>query len=333
MRKRILSIVMAVVMVGVLSGCTKTTTVSYTDENGNTTTTTTTSNKDGSTTVTENTDANGNVLSHEQDGYITASLKVINLSGVDIYELYIVPDYSDNWGENIISEKNVPLSDGEYIEWNDAFTYSENDLIWDICAVDSEGEEMNFSGLDVSMAKDKDNIEFTLEYSAKNGYTASVVGPINGEAEYLEFESDEGYKITYNSDLIELVDDTDADLDDSAYFRCIIDEENKYENYMDVRLVTDYTADDFIAGIAHQSGSDSTETFEGDISFANDTYYGYVCLEEITDTFIINTYAFQGKKGAYVIEIGSHIYEDDDDYAYRVSGAMEELFLSVELDM
>ena len=333
MKKRLLFTTMAVVMILGLVGCTKTKTVSYTDENGNTTTTTTTTDSEGTTTVTENTDADGNVTSHEEDGYITASLKFVNLSGVDIYELYIVPDYSDDWGENIISEENAPLADGEYIEWKDALTYSEDDLIWDIRAVDGEGEEMSFGGLDVSMAEDKDNIEFTFEYSIKNGYTASVVGPINEEPEYSEYYSDEGYKITYNTDLIELVDNTDPDLDDSAYFRCILDEENMYENYMDVRLVTDYSADDFITGIAHQSGSDSTETFEGDISFANATYYTYGCEEKISDTFIITTYAFQGKNGAYVIEIGSHIYPDDDEYAYRVSGAMEELFLSVELDM
>lgn len=57
-------------------------------------------------------------------------------------------------------------------------------------------------------------------------------------------------------------------------------QENMYENYIDVRLVTDYTVDEFIAGIAHQSGSDSTETFEGDISFANATYYAYGCEEK-----------------------------------------------------
>ena len=333
MKKRILSIVMAVVMVASLTGCTKTKTVSYTDENGNTTTTTTTTDKEGTTTVTENTDVDGNVTSHEEDGYITASLKFVNLSGVDIYELYIVPDYSDNWGENIISEENAPLADGEFIKWNDAFTYSENDLIWDIRAIDSEGEEMNFGGLDVSQAEDKNNIEFTFEYSEQNGYTASVIGPINQEPEYSVVESDEGYRVTYNPDWIEYVDDVDADIDDSVYFRCIIDEENMYENYMDVRLVTDYTAEDFIAGIAHQSGSDSTETFEGEISFANATYHGYGCTEVITDTFNITTYAFQSKNGAYVIEIGSHIYSDDDEYAYKVSGAMEELFLTVELDM
>ena len=332
MKKRIQSIVMVAVMIVCLTGCTKTKTVSYTDENGNTTTTTTT-DKEGTTTVTENTDAEGNVTSSEEDGYITAALTFENISGVDIYELYIVPDYSDDWGENILGEKDIPLAHGESITWNNAFTYSEDDLIWDIRSVDVNGEDMKFGGLDVSLAEDRNNIVITLEYSTQHGYTASVVGPISEEPEYSEFESNEGYKITYNPDSIELVDNTDPDLDDSAYFRCILDKENMYENYMDVRLVTDYTANELITGIAHQSGSDSTETFEGDISFANDTYYAYGCEEKITDTFIITTYAFQGKNGAYVIEIGSHIYDDDDDYAYRVPGAMEELFLSVELDM
>lgn len=331
MKKKIVLMLALCTMVLAIAGCKKTETVSYTDENGNTTTTTITTDSEGTTTVTENTDADGNITSSEQDGYITAALTFENISGVDIYELYIVPDYADNWGENILSEDDIPLADGEGITWNNAITYSEDDLVWDIRSVDANGEEMNFDGLDVSLAEDKNNIVITLEYSDEFGYTASVVGPINEVVEYSEFESDEGYKITYNPNWIELIEYDDADLDDSAYFRCFIDEENMYENYMSVRLVTDYTADELIAGIAHQN---DTEAMEGSVIFADgNEYYGYICSYNVSDSFNISTYAFQGKNGAYAIEIGSHIYSDDDEYAYRVPGAMEELFLSVELDM
>lgn len=330
MKKRLLFIAMAVVMVMGLSGCTKTKTVSYTDENGNTTTTTTTTTNGETTTVTENSDADGTVTSHEEDGYTTASLKFVNLSGVDIYELYIVPDYIDDWGKNIISEENVPLADGETIAWNDAFTYSENDLIWDIRAVDGEGEEVSFNGLDISQAEDKNNIEFTFEYSNENGYTASVIGPINQEPEYTVVENEDGYKVTFNPEYFVYDNDGEYEGKDSVYIRCTIDKENEYENFIDVGIVEGYTAEELIEGIAHQN---DTEASSMHIVFANGEYDAYHCEKYITDTFVLSYYAIDGKDAPYLIEVGNHIYSDDDNDAYYVAGAMEEAFLDLEFEM
>lgn len=340
MKKRIGLFVMAVFMIVGLTGCTKTKTVSNTDENGNTTTTTTTTTTDGetttveTTTVTEDTDTDENVTSPEENSYITASLKFINLSGVDIYELYIVPDYSDDWGDNIINESSAPLADGESIEWNNAFTYSEDDLIWDIRAVDGDGEEMDFSGLDVSLAEDKNNIEFTFEYNSENGYTASVIGPINQEheTEYSVIESADGYRLTYNPEYFIYEDGSEGEYEgkDSTYLRCTIDKEHEYENYIDVSVVNDYTAKDLIEGIAFQNETEATSTH---IVFANGKEYdAYYCERPIADAFYISFYVIDGKDAPYLIEVGNHIYSDDDEYAYYVAGAMEEIFLDLDFE-
>lgn len=327
MRKKILAFTMVVTMVVGLMGCTKTKTVSYTDENGNTTTTTTTTDKDGTSTVTENTDADGNITSHEEDGYTTASLKFVNLLGVDIYELYVVPDYSDDWGKNIIGGEDEPLANGKYIAWNDAFTYSENDLIWDILVVDGNGEEIDFRGIDVSKAEDKNNIEFIFEYSNENGYTASVTGPINEYPEYSVIESEDGYKVTFNPEYFVYDDSGEYEGKDSVYIRCTIDKENEYENYIDVGVIEDYNAKELIEGIAFQNETEATPMH---IVFANGEYDAYYCAKNVTDSFIISFYVIDGKDAPYLIEVGSHIYDDDDEYAYYVAGVMEETFLSLE---
>lgn len=321
-------VVSALVMALVLSitGCTKTTTMTYTDADGNSTTTTETTNKGGTTKVTENTDADGNVVSHEQDGYVTASIRFENYTGIDLYGIYITADYVDNWGENILKNEDEPLASGEFISWNDAFTYSENDLIWDVRIVDGEGEEIDFTGLDVSNAEDKYNIVFTFEYSEAEGYTASVIGP----TEYQLIESPDGYSLSYNPEFFELYEPVETEGIDSTSLTCIIDEENKYENYIDVLLVTEYSAQDLVDGIALQTGGEVSETH---LVLANGEYDAFCTSYNVSDTFCITTYIIPSNNGAYKIEIGSHIYSDEDEYAYPVSGALDDVLLSMEFDV
>ena len=65
----------------------------------------------------------------------------------------------------------------------------------------------------------------------------------------------------------------------------------------------------------------------------NKEYDAYYCENKITDTFMISFYTLDTKAGKYVIEIGNHIYSDEDEYAYPVSGAMEEVFLELDFDV
>lgn len=39
-----------------------------------------------------------------------------------------------------------------------------------------------------------------------------------------------------------------------------------------------------------------------------------------------------GEYDAYLIEIGSHIYDDDEEFSYYISGALEDVFLSIEFE-
>lgn len=226
-KNKIIFIAMAVVIVMNLSGCTKTKTVSYTDENGNTTTTTTTTDNGETTTVTENIDSEGNVTSHE--------------------------------------------------------------------------EEESASDIDSSIQ----------------------------EPEYSVIESDDGYKVTFNPEYFVLEEGGEYEGSDSTYIRCIIDEENTYENFIDVGVIQDYNAKDLIDGIAL---TNDTEAISMHMVLANGEYDCYYCEKHVTDTFIISFYAIDGKTAPYLIQVGSHIYSDDDEYAYYVSGIMEETFLDLEFD-
>jgi len=174
MKRRVLMVMAAMTVLLAAMGCQKTTTSSVTDADGNTTTTTTVTDSTGTATTTQTTNSDGEVTSHTEDGNTTASIHFENICGVDFYELYISSNDSDDWGENIISEENAPLADGESLNWNDAFTYNDDYLVWDLLAVDSEGTEVSFSGLDISGVSNPGDLTFTFEYSDEDGFTASV---------------------------------------------------------------------------------------------------------------------------------------------------------------
>lgn len=148
------------------------------------------------------------------------------------------------------------------------------------------------------------------------------------EREYVTLSSDDGYTVTYDSEYFTYDTDGEYEGHDSIYIRCTVDKDNEYENYIDVSVAKDYDAKELIEGIAFQN---ETEVVPMHIVFANNKEYdAYYCTKYITDTFLMSFYAFDGPEAPYVIEIGSHIYDDDDEYAYYVSGIMEETFLNLE---
>lgn len=176
MKKKIAAIVMAVVMVFALMGCsvskTVTKTETVTDANGKTTTTTTiTTNQNG--TKTESTTVEESVEETESNRTV-ATLAFENNTEVDIYKLKFTSTKSDDWGDNVLGD-NAPLENGETITFHDAFTYSADDTLWDLKLVDQNDESLEFSELDVSLAADPENITIVLTYNAAdNTYSATV---------------------------------------------------------------------------------------------------------------------------------------------------------------
>ena len=174
------------------------------------------------------------------------------------------------------------------------------------------------------------NGETTTVTESIDDDSISDIEPIAQESEYTVVESEDGYRVTFNPEYFVYDNTGEYEGKESVYIRCTIDKENEYENYIDVNVAEDYTAEELIEGIAYQSGTEATTM---NIVFANGKEYdAYYCERYITDTFKISFYAIEGKDAPYLIETGSHIYSDDDEYAYYVAGEMEKAFLDIELE-
>lgn len=162
-------------------GCGITTTTTYTetvtDEYGNTTSTTTTTVKDEngtSTTVVETSDAD-EMTEEEEITSTLASIHFDNETQFDMNEIYFASTLSDEWGNNILGDDD-PLCDGEVLSFNNGFTYSSNNTQWDLKAVDAEGAEIEFSGLELANAENPEDITICVEYNAdSDSYTAYVI--------------------------------------------------------------------------------------------------------------------------------------------------------------
>lgn len=164
---------------------TKTETHSYTDADGNTTSTTTTTVKDnnGTRTTTETTNttsADEAVDDFEMVNYSEAAEATVatiafeNETGVDFAELYFASSNDSDWGSDILGD-NAPLEDEERITFDSAFRYSNDNVLWDVKAVDSNGDYVTFEMLDMTSAEDPENIHIVFEYNAETeGYTATV---------------------------------------------------------------------------------------------------------------------------------------------------------------
>ena len=171
MNKRMVFFTSALLVTALFTGCTSTTTTSYTDADGNTTTTVT-DNISGETTTTESSASDTEATSAEDAGYYVADLTFNNACGVDIYELYISVSSNDDWGDEILGDQ-APLADGEYISYDQALTYDDDNLSWDLLIVDVDGESVEFDGLDVSYASDPEDISIVIE-SDDDGIIAYV---------------------------------------------------------------------------------------------------------------------------------------------------------------
>lgn len=154
----------------------------------------------------------------------------------------------------------------------------------------------------------------------------------NSDIKTVYYEADGGFvTIEYDIRNMELVE-TDNTYSDSMYFRCLSDLDNKYENYIDIKYENDYSAEDFINGLALQSGSDDVELSE--FEFGMQSLLTKKCAYKASDTFKMTFYVIEHNDGAYVIEIGKHIYSEeqmdietsvDDIYASFLNSLIFEL--------
>ena len=163
-----------------ITGCnfsvksTSTVTETKTDADGNSVTTTTVkeNGKVTSKTTTENTAVTND---EETSDKILATMAFKNDAHFDIQELYFAASDSESWGEDILVE-NAPLRDFETLEFNDAFTYSEEALDWDLLAYDTDGTSFEIKNLDMSLAQDPENITITFGYNEETeGSTVTVL--------------------------------------------------------------------------------------------------------------------------------------------------------------
>lgn len=174
MKKRIVLTLIVAVLVFALMGCnvssTSTTTETVTDANGNTTTTTTTTSTQNGQTTTTTTVEEGNV-----NDQIVATIAFQNDTTVDIYSLKFTSVKSDDWGEELLSEDNIPLEDGSTITYENAFKYTEDDVIWDLKIADENGNPLEFREIDITEAADPTSITIILAYDeAEDVFTYEV---------------------------------------------------------------------------------------------------------------------------------------------------------------
>lgn len=183
MRNKIVATLVAAVVAVSVMGCGVTTTTTYTetttDADGNTTTTTTTT-KDGETTTETTTETAEEVAEEateeatEEVESTVATIAFDNQTDFDFAELYFSSAASDNWGDNILGS-DAPLAVGETITYNDCFTYSADNTVWDIQIVDTEGNSVDFTGADMLAASDPEDIYILFTYDADTqSYSASI---------------------------------------------------------------------------------------------------------------------------------------------------------------
>lgn len=78
---------------------------------------------------------------------ITVPVEIINNTGADLHGLAMSPTNDENWGGNLLDEA---LLDGE--SGVTEMTFTEDTLVWDLLAADSEGTSLSFIGIDFTEA-------------------------------------------------------------------------------------------------------------------------------------------------------------------------------------
>lgn len=167
MKKRIVLTLVAAVAAISLMGCGITTTSTYTetttDADGNTTTTTTTTTNGETTTETTESAASAE---EEEVVKTVATIVFDNQTDFDFAEMYFSSNADDNWGDNILGD--TPLEVGGVVTFDEGFTYSSNNTVWDIKVVSAEGASVEFNGADMTASSDPEYIYLTFTGDAES---------------------------------------------------------------------------------------------------------------------------------------------------------------------
>lgn len=78
---------------------------------------------------------------------VTVQVEIVNDTGADLHTLAMSPSNDESWGGNLLDE---PLLAGE--SGTTEMTFTEDTLVWDLLAADSEGTTLTFAGLDFTEA-------------------------------------------------------------------------------------------------------------------------------------------------------------------------------------
>ena len=176
--KKVAALILAAVAAFSVMGCsvekTVTKTETHTDANGNTTTTTTTKRTDenGTTTTTQTTEGTTEEFEDAVAVFENVPIVFVNEMGWDIAELNLKMSSSDEWSDNFLGDDKY-LNNGETATGINV-TYDEIDNMIDIYVADSEGEGVEFDGLELPTESDGE-IVLSFEYDeASDSYTVSV---------------------------------------------------------------------------------------------------------------------------------------------------------------
>ena len=74
----------------------------------------------------------------------TQDFLIVNHTGDDIYDLYVAPSSSDDWGDNLLGNDVL----GDEGRRNIVFS-GHSECQWDILATDSDDNEMTFEGINL----------------------------------------------------------------------------------------------------------------------------------------------------------------------------------------
>ncbi len=78
---------------------------------------------------------------------VTVAVTIVNSTDADLYGLAMSPANNESWGGNLLSE---PLAVGE--SGVTEMTFTQDTLVWDLLAADSEGNTLSFMGIDFTEA-------------------------------------------------------------------------------------------------------------------------------------------------------------------------------------
>ncbi len=137
----------------------------------------------------------------------------------------------------------------------------------------------------------------------------------------VKFDSDLGYTTKYfaSNCKVESADGYDR-------FVSIMDDQN---NYISISINTDYRAEDLVEGLVLQSGTD--EVISGTSTFGQTGLDSYYVVYNSAPDYNMQFTLVPVENGVMMIEIGSHIYDDEDDRAYRVSANFTDIIDNITL--